>query len=720
MSGLRFLEVAAISADATAVKTFSGRWFRVALDYEAVLALIGKLANGGAISPSDQAAKALREALIDGCSLVGTRPAAPSHIPVVLMLGASDLCTRLREGSPFLQRAPLEELSGYRPGISPAAVVLVIQDSFGTDELKHLASEFAAARQPWTAFVVADGRGWLAPVYEPEGELDHDDLIGRLRANETLWPGLEAEQRQSLGDWSKPDGTCLAWMSSVVAADLARYAAGQPFLAEDHLIELDPATLSVIRHRVLPLPWRDKGQPRGDASGRPDYLVDDRTGVVSKLTRFSHHPSVPSELISVHAHVSRMRRLGPWRTDTTTAGTSFTSEDMARQAAIGEAVERYSGNLIQPELLRECNWYELTEAGEHAVDPDDLVLFSARQHATHGFPFVPLTRDLRIHWLRGRSLTRNCQAWIPAPLAYVNWRLAQYHNSPPLSNAYFAGLAAGQNLEFAIVSGLQEIVERHITMIWWANAQPLPAIRGFPPKFAALWSGAPEKAGMRAWLIPLKNEFGIPVMAGAVEHVSDKLLTMGFAARSDPEQAALKAWAEGLTLQDGARILDQPAGGYRQAARLGDVLDTYVKPWRADRLYLDDYRADFRDVTDLMCQLQIFLDPRAADRVRPWADPAGEINLSDVRPLGDNSLAGYQKAIEAQGYEIFYSDLTTRDVQRAGMRAVRVMVPGLVGNFAAAFPYHGKGRLRNAAVDLGWRTVPLKEEDINVFPLPHA
>jgi ribosomal protein S12 methylthiotransferase accessory factor len=51
---------------------------------------------------------------------------------------------------------------------------------------------------------------------------------------------------------------------------------------------------------------------------------------------------------------------------------------------------------------------------------------------------------------------------------------------------------------------------------------------------------------------------------------------------------------------------------------------------------------------------------------------------------------------------------------------VRVFVPGLIGNFCAAFPYQGKGRLRDAAVELGWRSAPLAEEEINVFPLPHA
>ncbi len=388
--------------------------------------------------------------------------------------------------------------------------------------------------------------------------------------------------------------------------------------------------------------------------------------------------------------------------------------------ALGEAVERYSGNIIQADLLCEATWHELMARGEHAVVPDDLVLFSEMQYKAPGFPFLPFTRDLRIFWVRGRSLTRNCPAWIPASLSYANWRGGGFEDTAPLANVYFAGLAAGPDLEFAIVSGLQEIVERHITMVWWANAQPLPAIRDVPASLRALWECAPEAAGQRAWLIPLPNEFGIPVFAGVVEHIKDQLLTIGFAARSEPRQAALKAWAEALTLQDGARNLNLERGGFRQAAARGDVSAAYVKPWRADRRYLDDYRPDFRDVVDLMCQLQIALDPRAAEHVRPWVDTTREGALTDIRSLPDSSLRTYASVIESAGFEIFYADLTTPDVSRTGMRAIRVMVPGLIGNYAAAFPYQGGGRLRDVAVELGWRAFSLGEESINVFPMPHA
>ena len=152
----------------------------------------------------------------------------------------------------------------------------------------------------------------------------------------------------------------------------------------------------------------------------------------------------------------------------------------------------------------------------------------------------------------------------------------------------------------------------------------------------------------------------------------------------------------------------------------GSVNGGFVKPWRADRAYLDDYRPDFRDVVDLMCQLQLHLDPRALERIRPWVDVEPIRRLGDLPRIRDGSRRTYQEAVESRGYQIYFAGLTTPDVALTGMRVVRVLVPGLVPNFAAAFPYQGHGVLRTAAVRLGWRDAPVAEEAINIFPMAHA
>jgi ribosomal protein S12 methylthiotransferase accessory factor len=81
---------------------------------------------------------------------------------------------------------------------------------------------------------------------------------------------------------------------------------------------------------------------------------------------------------------------------------------------------------------------------------------------------------------------------------------------------------------------------------------------------------------------------------------------------------------------------------------------------------------------------------------------------------------GYRRIVEARGYEILYTDVTTPDVALTGISVVRVTIPGLVPNFPAAFPFLGRRRIQQASVDLGWRRTALAEDELNYAPLPHA
>ena len=50
---------------------------------------------------------------------------------------------------------------------------------------------------------------------------------------------------------------------------------------------------------------------------------------------------------------------------------------------------------------------------------------------------------------------------------------------------------------------------------------------------------------------------------------------------------------------------------------------------------------------------------------------------------------------------MFYVDVTTADVARTGYRVVRVVVPGLIPNWPAGFPFLGKRRVQDIPVQLG-------------------
>ncbi|QSB16813.1 YcaO-like family protein [Natronosporangium hydrolyticum] len=570
----------------------------------------------------------------------------------------------------------------------------------------------------WSQFHLAQGRGFAGPTVVPGHTPDYQDLLGRrLTAAERVDVHDALLAPLAAGRPYLPPAAELSWMLHLLLIDVERGLAGVAARTSWAEVELDPVGFTVVRHPLLPLP--DRPVDADPVGGDMQLLCDSRTGLITNLPRYDHHESIPSRLMTVQSNVADMRRIYTWANNVVCGGSAFDDLVGAQQAAVGEAVERYCGNCVTETVqVREASYAQLRAEGEVAVDPEQLVLYSDRLYDSAGFPFVRFTPELSTHWVRGHSLTRERAVWVPASLVYVNWYMDQYADVPPTNYLYYPGIAAGPSLEWALASGIEEVVERDATMIWWHNRQPLPKLE-LPDELAALWAGAPRAHGQRPWLIYLENEFDIPVIAGVLEKHDEGLLNVGFAARNDPLEAARKAWTEALTLQDGSRDIQDPTGLTRSAIAEGWV-SMPLKPWREDQAYLDSYAPDFSDVNDLMCQQEIFLDPRAAEVVRPWLDPPGVRPMSDVPQLPDRSLQTYRKLIEARGYEIIYVDLTTQDVAMAGFRVVRVIIPGLVPNFPAAFPFLGRRRIQDAAVQLGWRSGPLTEQELNYFPLPHA
>jgi ribosomal protein S12 methylthiotransferase accessory factor len=548
-------------------------------------------------------------------------------------------------------------------------------------------------------------RAILGPAITPGATADFADVLDRRlsaahdpRVIEAIRTAPETRSpRLRAGD--------ARWMSAQLCTHLERWVGGEAAVEE---CELDPHRLTQIRRTVLPVPTRSRPVARGDAEA--DLLVDDQVGVVTGVQELAPLPGMPAALRVCVADVADMRRVADWPNDRQAFGTSWSGLDLARRSAVGEAVERYCGSRLPQDRLRHGSHAGLRRAGVPALDPRRLHLYSERQYRTEGFPFAPLTVDAECAWIEGRSWTTGEPVWVPAFLvAHCDQGPAAYCD--PL----VAGVAAGVSEEHAVTSGLEEVIERDTTMLWWANAARLPRLPT-PDRIRELIADSLD--AYEITLIHLDNEFGVPVIAAAVLDRATRWLTIGFAARSGAQDAAEKALAEGFTLHHTCHYLDDEkalADGRAELPHLGNL-----KPHRADRRYLDSYRPDFSDVLDLLSQQQIHLDPRAGERVAPWILDLPTRSWDGLPALPERRLAAYRERVESCGFEVISVDLTTCDVEAAGFTAAQTLVPGLVSNFPAGMPMWGDGRISRAGVRLGWRSRPLTEQEFNVFPLPHA
>lgn len=435
-----------------------------------------------------------------------------------------------------------------------------------------------------------------------------------------------------------------------------------------------------------------------------ELLVDPRLGLITSLTRHDRRPGMPPAWIGYGASVAWTTAYAPWETDRYGFGASLGDPDRARRAALGEAVERYCGNIVPDELLS-ASFDEVTSTGVDAVDPENLALYSPRQHAMPGFPFVPFTRDLRVAWTTGRDMRTGTEVLVPASLAYLNYFRGAHAGEPPTNALSFAGIATGEDRGHAERFALEELFERDASTIWWMTGARASVVKDGHEVVGLL--DDPEANQRTIRLLALPSPFGVPVMAVFIEDHPRRMVAFGSACRADPREASTKALVEaygllGLTMQ-----LADPGSDVWRARDDGSIATHVFRPFRAERDYASVIRPDFRDLTDLPAVAQLYLDPRMQgeplDRLR-IEEPA--VRLADIPTSPD----GYVSRLHAAGLRAISVDLTTPDVRAAGLCVVRVVVPGLYGNAAAAFPYLGGTRL--------YRHVD--EDDLVRHPIPLA
>ncbi|MFC9253470.1 YcaO-like family protein [Amycolatopsis thailandensis] len=532
-------------------------------------------------------------------------------------------------------------------------VVVAAFDHPARAELTTLDTLCAGNGVRWLPLRRERGRVIAGPAIAPGG-IDFADVVARRRAASRELHTLDAIP-PSLGPGE------LRWVLANVATHLERWLSGGRTAITTGEIELNPAELTEIRRPVLPVPDRAR------TVSAPASLIDDRTGIVTGLREIPPSPGMPARLRVCQADVADMRRVTNWPNDREAVGAAWHDFDLARQAAVGEAVKRYCGSWLAPDReVRFGSYEQLARYGVPALDPRRLKLYSAERYRSPGFPFAPLTTDSDCSWVEGFSHTTGEAVWVPAFLVSRERQAGEARFADPLP----AGLATGTSEEQAVTSGLEEALAGDPTTLWWTG-MPRLARLPIPDGIRSLIADTAD--GHEVTLIPLDNEFDVPAIAAAVFDRVARRLSLGFAARPDALEAAKEALAEGFALHHTYRALDDERGLSALRREHGDL-----KPYRADRRYLDSYRDDFADVTDPLCLHQIRLDPRAgggvAARLRNLPDRAWD----DLPALGERRLKAYQDRVEARGFEVISVDLTTCDVAAAGHHVAHTLVPGLV------------------------------------------
>nr|UXE45385.1 hypothetical protein Hi04_10k_c4711_00031 [uncultured bacterium] len=363
----------------------------------------------------------------------------------------------------------------------------------------------------------------------------------------------------------------------------------------------------------------------------------------------------------------------------------------ARTLALSEAAERFAGS-VYDERTFVLDSYERVAAD--AVPPEAFALFSSAQYAEAGFPYAPFGRGTRINWTWGYSLLQQRRVLVPAAFVYRPYWLGGHEAR--LADLPTTGLACGRSLAEATLYGLYETIEREAVVITWLNRLAVPRIDADRPCGPSI--AAPADAGPALTVHDITTDLGIPVrLAMAIDRAAGTV-GLGAAALLNPRAATDKAVAEALMVESVVR-----AGRSRRSGQT---------PKAADEVRTIEDHMTFYSDPERIAEMDFLVHAQA----RALSDVPTAIAHTPF-----DELAIVLRSLDARSLDAIVVDVTLPEIASAGLRVVRVIVPGLIPlTFGPRFAAKGGARLYQVPVRAGHRTTPLGEDELNAAPYPFA
>jgi ribosomal protein S12 methylthiotransferase accessory factor len=432
--------------------------------------------------------------------------------------------------------------------------------------------------------------------------------------------------------------------------------------------------------------------PVDEALPRLEEAVSPRVGIVTHTVSTTHTSDEASLPNCACALASAQRTLGAPSVEYGSG--AHPEPSRARAAALGEALERYSGVYLPPDTIVEATAREL---GARAVRPSRFALYDETQFALPHFPLVPFTEDTRTTFVGGVALDDGSPALLPAELVYLRRPPSRYR---PIGHATSSGLACGPTEDEAILAAFLELVERDAVMIAWKCRLSLPRLDW--SEDAALIEVDRRcfaSTGLRVSVLDASALLDIPAAISVLHgpEGSGAALAVGAAAAATVGEAWLKAVAESFGVYRWLRqqVLDEP----KRPPIEPDTIESFDDHMR---FYADDERA----------ALAAFLDGSPEERPTAAIAP-----LEGTTPRAQ--IEALVTRLDQHGSSAYAVDVTSPDVRELGLSVARVIAPELCALDVSHRARHlGGRRILTAAYDAGLAEAPLTIADLNPWPHP--
>jgi len=439
------------------------------------------------------------------------------------------------------------------------------------------------------------------------------------------------------------------------------------------------------------------GSPRtlSDALQAAKKLISKRTGIISTV-EFDNLASSEPSLFFARSTPANTFVLNDMKAMNHGAAASIDPK-RAIMKAVGESIERYCPAHFRYEDFVLSTYNDLDC---EAIHPEDFSLFSEKQYAEPGFPFSRPTASTPLRWVSAYSISHDQPVMIPASFVYIPYYFDSLHE-PLTHNPISTGLACGSNLAPAIYKGILEVIERDAFMIMWQNQLPCSRIDLSTVNNPFIQSMLNELEVLpvecQAYLIP--SDIEVPVILVLLRNTSGHLphTVMGISVDLDPQKALMLALEEVSLSWVGMGRYSQIENDYKSAK-------------------------DYKNVTDLNLHgLAHAVDPDLGKSLEFLNSSGKQISLQDIKNVYDeNMVHNIQTLVDKLGEKdlnVVVKDLTTVDVDEVGFKVIRVVVPGMQPlDVNHARRHLGGSRLYQVPCQMGPKSQPLAEEDLNPYP----
>jgi ribosomal protein S12 methylthiotransferase accessory factor len=436
----------------------------------------------------------------------------------------------------------------------------------------------------------------------------------------------------------------------------------------DHVLAIDFKTLNESLHKFIPLAHCDVC---GGAAAFPSIAhehvhlssedspeivlealagwVDRRTGVISDLfIEPSDDPRVSLPIIAIAAPPHIVEKDGSLHRLPIGWGKGLTISG-AVLSAVGEAIERYSASIIDPEKIV---WKRPDEFEGDFLDPRDLALYSEAQYDRDDFPYVRFDSSIPHPWVLGSWLNNAKPVWLPSIFVFLSVEL---HQEQLIAQGTSNGLAASTDPDDAALRAILELVERDAFMSTWltsGQAQRIQLDDTLDPRLRTVLEGI-EVLGATVELYRLRaSRIGTTVLCLALGDGDEYPgVTFGLGCDLDPCAALRQAVLE----------LGQTGPYLRRMMRSG-VLKAAADPSGVRVMF--DHAAYY------------FPKERATafDRLRSNTTP---VLLADLKSVAKRSLEDCASALDKAGVRVALVDVTSADVATGPFSVMRAVSPDL-------------------------------------------